>query len=264
VRHFPATLGRRDRRAERRISILTLGASAVAHLVLLALLLRAAPPPPRAGAPSWIFTDVLDEPGGGGGSAGDVQIVQLAWGSAPRRPETPEPPTPPELEPIEIATPVIEPPEAELALDAPEIERPAAIPPPPPSEAAGSGGLRPAGIGGGAGGGAGAGVGSGAGLGTGPGSGAGTGPGGDGIRPPVPLTILVPPAATDAVRGGSAMVRLQVDTAGRVRTADVVVSSGDRRYDEQLRRVALGWRFRPARDGANRPVPYPFEVSVGF
>ena len=49
-----------------------------------------------------------------------------------------------------------------------------------------------------------------------------------------------------------------------VRDADVVVSSGDRGYDEKLRRIAMGWRFRPARDAANRPVAYPFEVSLRF
>ena len=58
-------------------------------------------------------------------------------------------------------------------------------------------------------------------------------------------------------RQGRPRVLLQVDSAGRVRSADVVVSSGDRSYDEQLRRIALGWRFRPARDAANRPVPLP-------
>jgi len=51
---------------------------------------------------------------------------------------------------------------------------------------------------------------------------------------------------------------------GAVRVADVVVSGGDRDYDEALRRIALGWRFRPARDAADRPVPYPFEVSLTF
>src|SRR5690606_35847901 len=111
----------------------------------------------------------------------------------------------------------------------------------------------------GSGGGTGAGSGSGTGGGAGPGGG-----GGDGIRPPAPLTILVPPTATASVRGGSAKVRLQVDSTGVVRDADVIVSSGDRRYDEQLRRVALGWRFRPARDAFNRPIAYPFEVSVSF
>lgn len=123
---------------------------------------------------------------------------------------------------------------------------------------------------GGAGGRAGTGSGTGGGTGTGSGAGSaagagqGSGAAGDGIRPPAPLTILIPPAATSSVRGRNATVRLQVDSVGVVRDADVVVSSGDHGYDEKLRRIALGWRFRPARDAANRPIPYPFEVSLRF
>jgi len=75
---------------------------------------------------------------------------------------------------------------------------------------------------------------------------------------------MIPPAATAAVRGKAATMLLQVDTVGAVWDADVVVSSGDRDYDEALRRIAMGWRFRPARDTADRPVPYPFEVSIAF
>jgi protein TonB len=120
------------------------------------------------------------------------------------------------------------------------------------------------GAGAGPGSGTGSGGGSGSGTGTGTGSGRGAGRGGDGVRPPAPLTILIPPAATPSVRGKNATVRLQVDSAGVVRDANVVVSSGDRGYDEKLRRIAMGWRFRPARDAANRPVPYPFEVSLRF
>ena len=120
------------------------------------------------------------------------------------------------------------------------------------------------GAGAGTGGGLGTGVGTGSGAGVGSGSGAGSGPGGDGVRPPAPLTILIPPTATAGVRGKTATVLLQVDTVGAVRDANVVVSSGDRDYDEALRRIAMRWRFRPARDAADRPVPYPFEVSIAF
>ena len=120
------------------------------------------------------------------------------------------------------------------------------------------------GAGAGTGGGLGTGVGTGSGAGVGSGSGAGSGPGGYGVRPPAPLTILIPPTATAGVRGKTATVLLQVDTVGAVRDANVVVSSGDRDYDEALRRIAMRWRFRPARDAADRPVPYPFEVSIAF
>jgi TonB family protein len=180
--------------------------------------------------------------------------VQLGWGSLPEPEATLEAPVSVEVPEVEVEIP-------ELTLDAPVPDQLVTIAPPelaPPS-GVGQGGAPPAGNGGGTGGGTGAGSGPGTGSGRGPGGG-----GGDGVRPPAPLTILVPPAATAAVRGGSAKVRLQVDSAGVVRGAEVLVSSGDRRYDEQLRRVALGWRFRPARDAANRPVPYPFDVSVTF
>ena len=74
----------------------------------------------------------------------------------------------------------------------------------------------------------------------------------------------MPPTATAGVRGKAATVRLQVDSLGIVHDADVVVSSGDKGYDQKLRSVAMGWKVRPARDAANRPIPYPFEVSLRF
>ncbi len=208
-----------------------------------------------------MLAPLTDEGGGGGG---EPTLVALSLGSL--GPESVDPlsaalaplPPPPEVEEVPV-------PEIALALETAVPDPPLAPPPPAPAP---RGGIAPAPPGGGTPGigrGAGGGAGPGSGRGIGPGSGPGTGAGpGDGIRPPAPLTILMPPVVTDAVRGGSAKVLLQVDSAGRVSAADVVVSSGDRRYDEALRRVALGWRFRPARDPANRPVPYPFEVSVTF
>ena len=251
----------RARRAERRTWALTVAASAALHALLLALVLAIGPPAPRTGAPGWVFAPLTDEGGGGGGQP---TLVALSLGSLgpesidPLSATLPPLPPPPEVEEVPL-------PEIALTLEIPVPEPPVAPPPLAPDPRRGiaqapAGGGTP-GTGSGAGGGAGPGSGPGAGPGSGPGSGAEAG---DGVRPPAPLTILMPPTVTDAVRGGGAKVLLQVDSAGRVSTADVVVSSGDRRYDEALRRVALGWRFRPARDAANRPVPYPFEVSVTF
>ena len=252
MKPFRATLARPDRGEERRKWASSSLASAAVHVLVLALVLRIEPPAPRPGpASSWLFAELADDTGGGGG---EPSVVQLGWGSLPEPEPALDAPVPVEVPEVEVEIP-------ELVLDAPVPDQLVTIAPPelaPPS-GGGQGGAPPAGSGGGMGGGAGAGRGPGLGSGTGPGGG-----GGDGIRPPAPLTILVPPAATAAVRGGSAKVRLQVDSAGVVRGAEVLVSSGDRRYDEQLRRVALGWRFRPARDAANRPVAYPFEVSVTF
>jgi TonB family protein len=252
AKEFRATLPARDPREERRKGAAASVGSALLHALLIALVLRIEPPPPRPGpAGGWIFPQLTDEAGGGGGDDG---VVQLAWGSLPEPELAVDDPVAPPIPEIEVDLP-------EITLDAPTTDQLVQIAPPELAvpTASGAGGAPARGTGAGSGGGAGAGAGPGSGSGVGTGGG-----GGDGIRPPAPLTILVPPAATAAVRGGSAKVRLQVDSAGVVRGADVVVSSGDRRYDEQLRRVALGWRFRPARDAANRPVPYPFEVSVTF
>ncbi len=250
MRQFPTVTWR----GERRAWALTLGASAALHALGLALLVRIEPSPPRAGATGWVFTVLAEEAGGGGGPA-PIQLALRSLGSE-ADPDLPAPPASLEIEEPDIPT-------VDLVLEAPVSPEP--LPVAPPAPAPPPGGVRQEGapaVGGGTGGGAGAGSGPGTGAGVGQGSGGGGA--GDGIRPPSPLTILVPPTATASVRGKAARVLLQVDSAGRVRSADVVVSSGDRSYDEQLRRIALGWRFRPARDAANRPVPYPFEVSVTF
>lgn len=256
MRQFPATLTQGDRRQERLSWVVTLAGSAAMHAAVLVVLLQGGPPPQRAGAPTWLFAELTEDGGGGGGES---PVVRLAWGSPESR-STPEEPT----VPSEIPFPELQFPETaqmvdvELSLEALETDRPAVVAPPAPSEPAfaGGAGAPTAGRGRGAGGGTGAGPGSGAGP--------GTATPGQGIRPPAPLTILMPPVATDAVRGGTARVRLQVDSTGAVSAVDVLVSSGDRGYDEQLRLVASGWRFLPARDAANRPVAYPFEVSVTF
>jgi hypothetical protein len=49
-----------------------------------------------------------------------------------------------------------------------------------------------------------------------------------------------------------------------VKDAEIIPSTGDRKYDSSLKRVALGWKFRPARDPANRPVAVLFDVTFTF
>lgn len=256
MRQFPATLIRGDRRQERLSWMVTLTGSAAMHATVLAILLQGGPAPQRAGAPTWLFAELTEDGGGGGGES---PVVRLAWGSpAPRS-------TPEELTvPSEIPVPELQLPEiaqvadVELSLETLATDRPAVVAPPAPSEPASAGGAGASAPG------KGRGVGGGTGAGLGSGAGPGAGTPAQGIRPPAPLTILMPPVATDAVRGGTAKVRLQVDSTGAVSAVDVLVSSGDRGYDKQLRLVASGWRFLPARDAANRPVAYPFEVSVTF
>ena len=228
------------------------GASAIFHGLIVALLLAVGvPSEPRPGVAGWTLdVDAGIGGGGGGGAGGEHLLLQLpvprAAEAIPDLPALPAvvAPTFPDLVPQIVSPPMV----------AFEIADPCFGACASPNTGAGAG----------AGGGLGTGVGTGSGAGVGSGAGAGSGPGGDGVRPPAPLTILIPPAATAGVRGKAATVLLQVDTVGAVRDANVVVSSGDRDYDEALRRIAMGWRFRPARDAADRPVPYPFEVSIAF
>jgi protein TonB len=236
--------GRRERAG-------SIGIAVVLHvLAALMILSLKSPPEARPGAPGWAFA--LDEGEAGGGGGGErTHLLQL-----------PEPPA--DVPALPLLVPTTEPLVPEVVL--PDLVDPTmlALMAPPDSFPVPSGAGGGSGAGAGPGSGTGSGGGSGSGVGPGTGSGRGAGRGGDGVRPPAPLTILIPPAATAAVRGKGATVRLQVDSGGVVRDADVVVSSGDRGYDEKLRRIAMGWRFRPARDAANRPVPYPFEVSLRF
>ena len=226
------------------------GASAIFHGLIVVLLLAVpVPSEPRPGVTGWTLdADAGLGGGGGGGAGGEVHLLQLpvppAAEAVPDLPALPAlvAPTFPDLVPRIVSPPVIAFESADPCFGACDS----------PNTGAGAGG------------GLGMGVGTGSGAGVGPGAGAGSGPGGDGVRPPAPLTILIPPAATAGVRGKAATVLLQVDTVGAVRDANVVVSSGNRDYDEALRRIAMRWRFRPARDAANRPVPYPFEVSLAF
>ena len=227
------------------------GVSAVVHvLVVVVLLAVKAPSELRPGPAGWSFAARAGDSGGGGGGGSEtVHLLQLT-----RPPAEPPNPSLPALPSVVTPRPLL-----------PELVPDPTHPLPLPSGAGDLIGSLPApGAGRGAGTGAGSGTGTGSGSGAGAGEGAGAGAGGDGVRPPAPLMILVPPAATPSVRGKAATVRLQVDSSGTVRDADVVVSSGDRSYDERLRRIALGWRFRPARDAANRPISYPFEVSLKF
>ncbi|HEX5725159.1 MAG TPA: energy transducer TonB, partial [Longimicrobiaceae bacterium] len=97
-------------------------------------------------------------------------------------------------------------------------------------------------------------TGGGDGGGVGSGEGPGTGRGEGGTSMPRAELLLIPPDAPRALRGRTVEVTLTIDPAGRVREAEITRSSGDRRYDESLRRRSLEWKFYPARDAGNRPV----------
>ncbi len=245
---------------DRRSRIGSAGVATLIHLGVVALfLVIRAPIVQRAGPDGWAFGS---EPGdasdaGSGGAGGDL-MIQLppppAGDASPDLPAIPDlvAPVVPDLETIVVPDLEVPPPNDFIQRPVMDCNGPCR-------------GIGLAdGAGGGTGGGSGPGTGPGVGPATGSGSGSGSGGGGTAIRPPAPLTILVPPKATSAVRGKAATVLLQVDSLGAVRDAAVVLSSGDKGYDQQLRRVALGWKFRPARDPANRPIAYPFQVSLKF
>jgi TonB family protein len=96
--------------------------------------------------------------------------------------------------------------------------------------------------------------------------GTGTGPGtagGEGsVIPPVADLQLFPPDPPRALRGRAVEVTVAVNELGAVTGADVTISSGDRRYDQLLRRQAMEWHFRPARDRTTgRPVAVRYPIG---
>jgi periplasmic protein TonB len=208
--------------------------------------------------------------GGGGGGGGElVEYIEIA-------------PVPTD----EVETLVLEEPEPEPEVAAEELppEIPEVLPPLPPPLAigppaappvpeVGSGGTgigagegEGAGPGSGPGEGGGTGGGTGGGIGSGVGPGTGGGGGGEGsIRPPVPLSVILPPTPAPAsVRGRSVELRLSVDARGAVRSVQIVNPTGDRGYDQRLQRVAMDWRFQPARDQNNQPVAAQYPIVFSF
>ncbi len=196
--------------------------------------------------------------GGGGGGGDDVAFIQLSSPPAAATPEpiTPEPPPPiPPPVPIPTPDPV---PEVKIA-SAPAVG---------PISVSGTGTSTTASAGSGTGAGPGQGPGSGGGTGggegTGIGNGVGAGTGKGRILAPYPEFLLIPPTAPGGVRGKTVIVRLSIDEAGTVRDVALVPATGDRGYDKELRRVALGWKFKPARDAGNNPVAVQYDVTFTF
>lgn len=196
-----------------------------------------------------------DRAGGGGGGGGAEQVTYYDIPTAPA-----PPPVPVEATPEDVLPPITPPPP--MQQPEPPAERPVPtqpMPTPAPSSQGGAGagqggGQGPGsgpGVGPGSGGGSGGGTGGGIGSGTGTGTGGGTGD----ITPPN-QTFLPPfPNPPGSVRRPQDIVlRVTVDTRGRVTRVDLLSSSGDRRFDETLRRWALEVEYEPARDRAGRAV----------
>jgi protein TonB len=198
--------------------------------------------------------------GGGGGGGEDVAYMELS--SPPKAQEAveqvvPEPP-PPVPPPVPVPTPV---PAPEVKpVETPVVQQVAIL------GAANGTGTQTAGSGTGAGPGQGPGSGGGSGGGEGGGIGTSVGPGtGKGrILAPYPEFLLIPPTAPGNVRGKTVTVRLAIDESGAVRDVELMPATGDRGYDKELKRVAQGWKFKPARDPGNNPVAVQFDVVFTF
>lgn len=196
--------------------------------------------------------------GGGGGGSEQVTMIDLA---APAIPEpapglVPPPPPPPDPQQLVLPQPT------KVALSEVRID---SVPGAVTASAAAGGQGTGSGPGSGPGTGPGSGGGSGGGEGGGIGSGVGPGIGRGRLLSPVPDFMLLPPMPTPGgVRGKKVVVRLAIDAAGTVNEVELIPSTGDRGYDQALRRTAMGWRFRPARDAANRPVPATYDVEFSL
>lgn len=196
---------------------------------------------------------------GGGGGGRDEQLIALQAPPAPAEGEIEVPPPPPPA----VDMPVIEPPKLpQLAMASVQTTTPAAV-----SAGAASTGGSGTGAGAGTGPGTGPGSGGGSGGGEGGGIGSGVGPGiGRGrILAPKPEFVLLPPTPTPGpVKGKSVVVRLAIDAGGMVRDVELIPSTGDRGFDQALRRTAMAWHFQPARDAANRAVAVTYDVTFDF
>ena len=199
--------------------------------------------------------------GGGGGGSEDAPVALAPVEQTP--PAVEEQPPEPIPEPIPVPQPEIKeieiPPIALAPLDSmPRLTLTPITAGSGLGEGSGAGPGTGPGTGPGSGGGSGGGEGGGIGSGFGPGTGRGR------MLAPSPEVLLIPPPAPGSVRGKTVVVRLAVDSAGVVRDAEILPSTGDRKYDGALKKVALGWRFRAARDLNNRPVATLFDVTFTF
>ena len=247
----------------RRDEAISTVVSVLGHMLVLALFLLVAGGTAAVATTSLGVGDGIGAGlagGGGGGGAEDAPVAISVQAAPPPPQPVPEKPF---VEPIPVPTPEIKPVEIpQIALPALDsIIKPATV---VATGGTGTGTNTGNGSGNGSGTGGGSGTGSGGGDGDGIGSGRGSGTGKGRMLAPSPEILLIPPPAPGGVRGKTVVVRLDVDSAGVVRGAEVIPSTGDRKYDSALKRVALGWRFRPARDAENRPVATPFDVTFTF
>ena len=208
--------------------------------------------------------------GGGGGGGGGEQVSYYDIPTPPPPPPTPAPPDPTVLVPpvVPPPPPVVTPPTATPKPAQPVAPAPA--PTPGPSTGGQGNGAGPGagpgtgpGAGGGTGGGSGGGNGTGTGTGTGPGN--GSAGGGSGTTLPTTDLLLIPPNPPRGVGHRDVVLRLTVSERGDVTAVEVMTPTGNRGYDEQLKRTARDWKFNPAREIAtNRPVAVNYDVTLSI
>jgi TonB family protein len=207
---------------------------------------------------------VVGKAGGGGGGGGGEQV---SYYEVPR---PPPPPPPVQPEPDALVPPVVPPPPPPVPVPPAAQPKPAApaAPAPAPAVTPGLGAGQGPAAGPGVGPGTGGGTGGGSGGGNGPGTGTGTGPGngnggGGGARTtlPTPDLMLVPPNPPRGLGRREVELRLTISERGEVTDVEILKPTGNRGYDDQLKRTARDWTFNPAREIAtNRAIASSYNV----
>jgi protein TonB len=230
------------RQTRERGKLRGLGLSAVAHLVLLALVLYAQHKAIEAGLMPGLGPN---RPGGGGGGGAAV-VLFVRPPAAPAAPAVEAP----HLE--VITTPAVQPPEEVPVQMSPEEIRSllqAATP----------------GNGTGAGPGSGTGSGGGSGSGTGPGTGPDSGGAGGNVYAPRLDGFIMPPVDRPAsVRGTTVRVRFEVSARGEVLDVAIDPPIRDRHYRDEFLDRLRRYKFTPAYTRDGRAVPGVFEISIAL
>jgi periplasmic protein TonB len=258
------------RRRNMRGTLPAAGVAALLHVLLIALLIWGVRSKVLlAIEPTGKGPDIgFPEGGGGGGGGNDGEMVSYVE-LAPAPTVQAEPVPVPEEDVLIPPEPTPVPPTPQP--ETPKVEAPREPVAPPAPTNAGTGGGTGGGQGQGEGPGEGTGVGPGSGSGTGGGNGSGigtgTGPGTGGgagrIRAPQSDVLPIPPDRPGNVASQEITIRVTVDDRGRVRDARLVSSTGNRGYDERIRRWALSLLFRPAVNlDTNRPVEAQTDIKV--
>jgi TonB family protein len=194
-------------------------------------------------------TGPSDGPAGGGGGGGrEEQVTYYEIPVTPAAPPVPVVPTPEDVVLPQTPPPPVTQPELPQECPAPTPTPPAPTPAGNGGAGAGDGGGQGAGAGPGEGPGSGGGTGGGNGGGIGSGNGPGTGGGNGTIVPPSTDLILLPPQKPSGMRTQEVTIRFYVNRRGKVTRVDVLNSTGNRRYDDELRRRMAEYEFTPARD----------------